>query len=134
VPILITGILGTAATFLGRNAIEPIVNLGGMVYAFSFLLIALAVIRLRRTRPHDPRPYRIPGGLLVPVLAAVLAGTMMLVSIQQQYRRSPDGIPLEWMLLVGWGLLGVGAWIGGRRVRASIDDAERRALMLPLDR
>jgi len=133
VPILMTGILGTAATFLGRNAIEPIVNLGGTVYAFSFLLIALAVIRLRRTRPNEARPYRIPGGLIVPALAAMLAGTMMVISVQQQYRRSPDGIPLEWMLLAGWALVGVGAWIGGRRVRASVSEAERRALMLPLD-
>jgi amino acid transporter len=133
VPILMTGILGAAATFLGRNAIEPIVNLGGTVYSFSFLLIALAIVRLRRTRPHDPRPYRIPGGVIVPVLAALLAGTMMIVSVQQQYRRSPDGMPLEWMLLAGWALVGVGAWIGARRVRSSVDDAERRALMLPLD-
>ena len=133
VPILMTGILGSAATFLGRNAIEPIVNLGGTVYSFSFLLIALAVIRLRRTRPNDARPYRIPGGLVVPVLAAALAGTMMVISVRQQYRRSPNGIPLEWMLLAGWALVGVGAWIGGRRVRASVDEAERRSLMLPLD-
>ena len=55
---------------------------------------------------------------------------MLLLSLYEPYAAAGGGVPLEWMLLVGWALLGSGFWVLARRFRGSISEEHRRQLIL----
>ena len=72
-------ILAAAAIAIGLVIPGDIEMLAG-IYAFgatlSIAIAHAAVLRMRRTRPHDPRPFRVPfdvrvGGVDVPIPAAI---------------------------------------------------------------
>lgn len=90
-------------------ALVPIDLLGELVSIgtlFAFILVCLSVLILRRTEPDRPRPFRVPGGPLVPVLGilACLALTA--------------GLPGDtWIRLFAWLVLGLAIWFGYGRHR-----------------
>ena len=45
---------------------------------FAFVLVAIGVIVLRKTDPDRPRPFRTPFVPLVPLLAVVMCGYLMI--------------------------------------------------------
>ncbi|HEY0767836.1 MAG TPA: amino acid permease [Steroidobacteraceae bacterium] len=51
---------------------DQLTNMAVMSYALFWIPVALAVIVLRRRLPLEPRPYRVPGYPLVPVLFALV--------------------------------------------------------------
>jgi APA family basic amino acid/polyamine antiporter len=51
------------------------VNIGTL---FAFLLVAIGVVVLRRTRPDLPRAFRCPGVPAVPILAVLASFYLML--------------------------------------------------------
>src|SRR5205823_4962011 len=76
---LITGVIVAAlACFIPLKTLAELVNIGTL---FAFVLVAIGVIVLRRTRPDLERPFRTP---LVPVLpiASVLASLWLMLNLQ----------------------------------------------------
>ncbi len=128
--VLLIGAVGTVGVFLGRNALVPIVNIGASCFAFTFVISAWGVVRLRRTEPHLERPYRVPGGIATAVLATGGAGFVLVYSLYETFAAADGGIPLEWIVLVAWGALGVGFWLAARRIRTGVSETDRRRLML----
>ena len=49
---------------------------------------------------------------------------------QPPYANSKGNFPLEWVIIIGWSVLGVAFWIGARKIRSSISEEERRRLIL----
>ncbi len=73
---IIVGVLVAAmAGFLSLSELAELVNIGTL---FAFVVVAIAVIVLRRTRPDLPRSFRTPLVPLVPILAALSCITLML--------------------------------------------------------
>jgi len=73
---LMTGIVvALISTFLPLTALAELVNIGTL---FAFVLVAIGVIVLRRTRPDLKRAFRCPGVPVVPVLAVLAAFYLML--------------------------------------------------------
>jgi APA family basic amino acid/polyamine antiporter len=66
-------VLATAGTF------EELTNMAVMSYAIFWIPVILAVFVLRRRRPTAPRPFRVPGYPLVPLLV-VLVMVWILIS------------------------------------------------------
>ena len=128
--VLLIGAVGTVGVFLGRNALVPIVNIGASCFAFTFVISAWGVVRLRRTEPHLERPYRVPGGTATAVLATGAAGLVLVYSLYETFAAAGGGIPLEWIVLVAWGALGLGFWLAARRIRSVGSETDRRRLML----
>ena len=120
---------GGILTLLGRQAIVPIVNIGSFILAFLFCIISWGVIILRRRAPAAARPYRVPGGPVIPVIATLFAGAMSVVAFIQPYFAT-DGAPMEWWIIAGWLLLGAALWRHARDVRKSVTEAEREKLIL----
>jgi amino acid transporter len=118
--------IGVLGNFLGRNGIAPIVNVGSTCSALGYLATCLGVLRFRQREPNRERPYKIPMGSLVAVLGAAASVFLLLSSIRQQWYDAKGGFPVEWLVLIIWGVIGVGFWYGGRTERAAQPEAERR--------
>ncbi len=63
------------STFVPLTELAELVNIGTL---FAFVLVAIGVLVLRRTRPDLERAFRCPGVPVVPILAALAAVYLML--------------------------------------------------------
>jgi basic amino acid/polyamine antiporter, APA family len=73
---ILTGVVVAAiATFVPLTELAELVNIGTL---FAFVLVAVGVVVLRRTRPDLKRAFRCPGVPVVPVLAVLTAVYLML--------------------------------------------------------
>ncbi|MBA9006768.1 APC family permease [Thermomonospora cellulosilytica] len=105
-PSRATLVAGGAAIVLSQTVdvltLEQLVVLGTL---FAFLAVSAAVPVLRRGRPDLERPFRVPGGLLVPLLAIAGVGWLML-NVQVR----------TWAYFALWMLAGLGLYLlFGRR-------------------
>jgi APA family basic amino acid/polyamine antiporter len=76
VTTILTGVaVAVVAAFANINEVVELTNIGTL---FAFILVAIGVIVLRWTRPDHPRPFRTPWVPLVPALAVLLCGYLML--------------------------------------------------------
>jgi len=127
--VLLAGVVTLAGALLGRGALLPFVDVGSFCIAAAFLGVSWSTIKLRRAEPDAHRPYTIPGGLLVPVVAFLGALFILGVMIVPG---SPGMLtwPLEWVILGGFLALGGGLWIFGASRRRSTPPAERSRLVL----
>jgi len=127
--ILLAGVITFLGAMLGRGAMLSFVDVGSFCIALAFFGVAHSTLRLRRTEPDRPRPYRIPGGSLVPRVA--LVGAFFILSVMLIPGSGATlGWPLEWLILLGFSLLGALFWRLGRRLRARTTRAERDRLVL----
>ncbi len=122
--LLLAAIAGLNAALLPIAVMADIISFG---VAFMFTTVAIALIRLRGTRPELQRRFRVPfGGIsvaglwlgVVPVLAIVASVAMALpvaLDILGQARRG-DWLPA--ILLGGYGILGWALYRGYGRPRA----------------
>lgn len=86
---VIAGVLmATMAGFVPFGALAELVNIGTLA---AFVLVCAGVIVLRRTHPDMPRPFKMPGGIILPVLGVLSCGALIAF------------LPLETHLrFVGW--------------------------------
>jgi APA family basic amino acid/polyamine antiporter len=96
-PHISTMVTGVVVAIAG--GLTPISTLGNLVNIgtlMAFVIVSLAVIVLRRTRPDLPRPFRMPMVPLLPVLSA-LASLLLMFSLPRA----------TWERLIIWMVLGV---------------------------
>jgi basic amino acid/polyamine antiporter, APA family len=73
---VMTGVVvAVISTFVPLTELAELVNIGTL---FAFILVAVGVLVLRRTRPDLKRAFRCPGVPVVPVLAVLAAFYLML--------------------------------------------------------
>jgi amino acid transporter len=130
VSVVFVGIIGSLGIFLGRSAIVTIINVSGACFGISFLLICFGVVKLKRSKPFQHRPFRVPGGLPTAVFGVVSSCFILFLALYQPYIRSEGSLPVEWAILLGWGLIGVLFWMLARKIRGTISEEERRILFL----
>jgi APA family basic amino acid/polyamine antiporter len=93
---IVTGLVVAAlAFFFPLKTLAELVNIGTL---FAFVLVAIGVIVLRRTRPELDRPFRVPG---VPILW-VLASLWLMLNLQTS----------TWIRFGVWMLIGFVVYFG----------------------
>ncbi|CAO4171268.1 amino acid permease [Methylorubrum aminovorans] len=115
-PFVAQGIIGIATALVA--ALVPINILGELVSIgtlFAFILVCASVLILRRTEPDLPRPFRVPGGAIVPV-AGILACLALMASLPGD----------TWLRLLAWLGLGLAIWFGYGRRRVGRDPGFER--------
>lgn len=77
-PVTVTVICGLvmalAAGFIPLGALAELVNIGTLA---AFVLVCVGVIVLRKSHPETPRPYKMPFGILLPVLGALSCAALI---------------------------------------------------------
>ncbi|MCB1607462.1 MAG: APC family permease [Xanthomonadales bacterium] len=127
--IALVGGLTALAPLLGRDALLALVNAGSFCIALAFFGVSLSLLRLRRDYPEMPRPYRLPGGALIPSIAALGALGMLAAML---YPGSPAALswPREHIVLIVMFALGGVLWVSAAKSRAEISQAQRDYLIL----
>lgn len=120
--IVITVACGLTGIVLGRPIIGTVVNASAACVSLLFLLVALATLRLRRDRPQLDRPYRMPGGGIMGILATLCAASLLvlylLAAVSGPHMVSDDlQILVVWLYFGGW--LMVRAHVGRSQARRS---------------
>jgi amino acid transporter len=128
--VLFVGTLATCGVFFGRSGVLPVINIGSACLALGYVITSLGVIRLRRTQPDRPRPYRVPGGVPTAVVASAATLYLLVMSIYQPYADAKGSLPLEWVVLLTWITLGAVLWVAGRRQRGTLPNEARRRIVL----
>lgn len=67
-------IMAVMAGFIPLGALAELVNIGTLT---AFILVCIGVAVLRKTHPDMKRPFKVPGGLLVPVLGVLSCGALI---------------------------------------------------------
>ena len=67
-------IMAVMAGFMPLGALAELVNIGTLA---AFILVCIGVAVLRKTHPDMPRPFKVPGGLIVPVLGVLSCGALI---------------------------------------------------------
>ncbi|HNP35218.1 MAG TPA: APC family permease [Woeseiaceae bacterium] len=130
VALLFTGIIGALGTFLGQGAIIPIFNAMSGAMCVVFLLVCVAVIRLRKKDTQADARYRMPGGQATPVIGAVFATVLALISFGQALVGADGGFPVEYSILLTWLILGYVFWQWSGTRRKGVSREDRRRMML----
>jgi basic amino acid/polyamine antiporter, APA family len=126
--VWLSGAVTLLGALLGRGAMLAFVNVGSFCIAVAFLGVTQATMTLRRSAPDLPRPYRIPGGRLIPMVATIGAAGLLLAMVLPM---SPAALkPLEWGILLTFSGVGLALWTAGRRQRVGMAESERARLIL----
>jgi APA family basic amino acid/polyamine antiporter len=105
------------AVFAALIPIQVVGEMTSIGTLFAFVVVCMAVIVLRRTRPDAHRPFRVPGGSVIPVLG-VFSCIYLMVSLSV----------MTWVRLLVW--LDIGMliyWFYGRRHSPLVDRREAAA-------
>jgi amino acid transporter len=97
-------------------------NMSSLFFLLSFIIVNVAVIRLRRERPDMHRPYEMPLYPLPPLIGVALNLVLTVVLIEYLIRTDPLALGLS----VGWIVLGGVAYLLLRRIRSRTERERER--------
>jgi APA family basic amino acid/polyamine antiporter len=108
-------IVVSAVVMLGSVALptQSAGNMSSLFFLLSFIIVNIAVIRLRWERPDMNRPYEMPFYPAPPLIGIALNLLLSLVVVEYLIRTDPLALGLS----VGWILLGSIAYIALDKVR-----------------
>lgn len=90
--------------FLGRNMLVPLTNVAALGFIFACTMAGFACLKLRKTEPELPRPYKVNGGI-AGIGAAILAGLIIIGLMVMPF--SPAALkPIEWIITCSWVVIG----------------------------
>lgn len=114
--ILMVGGLSLLAPLFGRPALVWLVDAGGFGIVIAYAGVVISFLVLRRREPDLPRPFTVPAGGIVGSIA--LLASLALLWLYLPFSPSALTLP-EWIIVLGWSLLGVALWTLTRQSTAT---------------
>ena len=102
---MVQGALSLGIVLLAGSFIDTILYSAPAVWLF-FLATSLSLFRLRKKDAATPRPYKVLGYPLVPIIFSATCAFMLFSSLSYALAQKPVGLVVLFaMLLAGCGLL-----------------------------
>ncbi len=101
VATILTGIF--VASFAAVASIDEMVDLTNIGTLFAFILVCAGIIVLRVKDPSRPRPFRVPGGLIIPILGIVSCLYLIYYLPPTSWLRFAAWLNLGFVIYVGYG-------------------------------
>ncbi len=102
---LVMAVLTLVGPFLGKKMLVPLTNVSALAFIFSCTMVCFACLKMRRTEPDLPRPYKVPGGkfgISLGCLAGLIVVGLLVIP------GSPAALNLvEWSIVGAWLLVGL---------------------------
>ena len=114
VAILFLGILSMLAPLFGRVMLIWIVDAANFACCLAYFMVAASFLRLRKTKPNMPRPYRVKKGRTIGIFACLMAGLMAFMYLLPT--TSCALVWQEWIIVGGWAVLGALLAVRAKRV------------------
>jgi len=111
---ILTGVF--VASFAAVASIDEMVDLTNIGTLFAFILVCAGIIVLRVKDPNRPRPFRVPGGLIIPVLGII--SCLYLIYFLP---------PTSWLRFAAWLNLGFVIYVGYGAVHSRLTGREHAA-------
>ncbi|MCC8165244.1 MAG: APC family permease [Planctomycetes bacterium] len=124
--IILVGAITALSPLLGKTSLVWFVDASSAGTVVAYFMVALSFLALRRKEPGLARPYLVPAGTLVGILAILVAGFFL-------YLYLPIGpgalLPVEWALVLGWIVLGIVFFIQSQSAYKDVTPEEREYLL-----
>ncbi|WP_075351246.1 APC family permease [Algoriphagus marinus] len=113
VAILFVTLTSILATVFGKEAMNWLVNAGGLGIVISWTLVALSFYRLRKKEPLMPRPFKVPFGKWVGIMAFVCGLGLFYLYLPG----NPSALNgIEWTIVACWLVIGLIFYFWASRV------------------
>jgi len=113
VSVLCIGVLSCLSPLFGRTILVWLIDAGSFAVVVAYTFVPLAFLALRRREPEMPRPFRLPAGRFLGTIALLMGCALFTLYLPW----SPSALiwPQEWLLVLGWSLLGAVFYLNFRR-------------------
>jgi APA family basic amino acid/polyamine antiporter len=101
VSTILTGVF--VASFAAVASIDEMVDLTNIGTLFAFILVCAGIIVLRVKDPSRPRPFRVPGGLIIPILGIVSCLYLIYYLPPTSWLRFAAWLNLGFVIYAGYG-------------------------------
>src|SRR6185503_1381117 len=98
---ILTGVF--VASFAAVASIDEMVDLTNIGTLFAFILVCAGIIVLRVKDPSRPRPFRVPGGLVIPILGIISCLYLIYFLPPTSWLRFAAWLNLGFVIYVGYG-------------------------------
>ncbi|MEK6301451.1 MAG: amino acid permease [Acidobacteriota bacterium] len=98
---ILTGIF--VGVFAAVASIDEMVDLTNIGTLFAFILVCAGIIVLRIKDPDRPRPFRVPGGLIIPILGIISCFYLIYYLPPTSWLRFAAWLNLGFVIYVGYG-------------------------------
>ncbi len=130
VAILFVGGVSLLGALGGTSMLGTFVSAGVIVASALFFITCLALFRMRGRGPDRAGYYKVPAYPWVPGFALFYAACTIGFGLFVTWKgRGSRDIPVEWLILASWGVLGVLLWRAGKAIRETLTEQARGKLI-----
>lgn len=115
--IIFIGLLCCISPFFGRTILVWLINAGSFAVVLGYGMVAYAFLKLRQNEPDMERPFRVKHGKIVGWSALIVS--ICLFWIYLPWGPSALLWPYEWVMVIGWVVLGVIFYLMAKRNKVS---------------
>ncbi len=98
---ILTGVF--VAVFAAVASIDEMVDLTNIGTLFAFILVCAGIIVLRKREPQRARPFRVPGGIVIPVLGIISCLYLIYYLPPTSWLRFAAWLNIGFVIYVGYG-------------------------------
>lgn len=125
--IILVGVICCLSPLMGKNALVWFVDASAFGTVLAYLLVAVSFVAIRKKEPDLKRPFKIVNGKVVGSLAVVVAA--FYISLYLPIGPGSLVWPYEWLMILGWTIIGIVLAVFAKGSYGNISEAEREFLI-----
>lgn len=103
--LILLAVVATAGMFMGKGLLAPLITMGGITFLTVWMIMGVANFKYRSDEPDAVRPFKVPGGKAVIMLAVLICAVLIAMMIIPGTLISLGVV--ENILLISWIVIGL---------------------------